>query len=112
MAAATHWPAVAAAIAASVVAAAYVGKLPPALPALSTEFGLSLVATGWVVSMFNAIATAAGIFFGLLADRVGTFRACIAGLVLLALGAASARSPPTAHGSSCRVSSKASDSSP
>jgi MFS family permease len=84
----THWPAVAAAIASGVVAGAYVGKLPPSLPALTAEFGLSLVAAGWVVSMFNAIATAAGIFFGLLADRAGAFRACIAGLVLLALGGA------------------------
>lgn len=82
----THWPAVAAAMAAGVVAGAHVGKLPPALPALSAEFQLSLVATGWVVSMFNAIAAAAGIFFGLAADRIGAFRACIAGLALFALG--------------------------
>lgn len=83
---ATRWPAVAAAIAAGVVAAAYVGKLPPALPALSAEFELSLVAGGWVVSMFNAIATAGGILFGMLADRAGAFRACVTGLVLLVAG--------------------------
>jgi MFS family permease len=71
-----------------VVAGAYVGKLPPALPALSSEFGLSLVAAGWVVSMFNAIATAAGIFFGVFADRAGAFRACIGGLALLVAGGA------------------------
>lgn len=86
MSAPTHWPAVAAAMAAGVVAGAYVGKLPPALPALRAEFELSLVAAGWVVSMFNAIAAAAGIFFGLAADRAGAFRACIAGLALFALG--------------------------
>jgi cyanate permease len=84
----THWPAVAAAIATGVVAAAYVGKLPPALPALTSEFGLSLVAAGWVVSMFNAIATVTAIFFGVAADRAGAFRACIVGLVLLAVGGA------------------------
>ncbi len=84
--AATHWPAVAAAISTGVVAAVYVGKLPPALPALSAEFGLSLVAAGWVVSMFNAIATAGAIFIGVLADRAGAYRSCIAGLALLVLG--------------------------
>jgi MFS family permease len=83
---ATRWPAVVAAVATSVVAAAYVGKLPPALPALTSEFDLSLVAAGWVVSMFNAIATAGGIFLGMLADRAGAFRACVAGLALLVAG--------------------------
>jgi cyanate permease len=84
----TSWTGVSAALLTGVVAAAYVGKLPPALPALTSEFGLSLVAAGWVVSMFNAIATATAIFFGVAADRVGAFRACIAGLVLLAVGGA------------------------
>ncbi|HSD52558.1 MAG TPA: MFS transporter [Burkholderiales bacterium] len=82
----TRWPAVVAAIATGVVAAAYVGKLPPALPALTDEFGLSLVAAGWVVSMFNVIATGTAILFGVAADRAGAFRACVAGLVLLAIG--------------------------
>jgi cyanate permease len=86
MTARTLWPAVAAAIATGVVAAAYVGKLPPALPALTREFGLSLVAAGWVVSMFNVIATGTAILFGVAADRTGAFRACVAGLVLLSIG--------------------------
>jgi MFS family permease len=82
----TTWPAVTAAVAAGVVGAAYVGKLPPSLPALKAEFGLSLVAAGWVVSVFNTIAAATAIFFGLAADRLGAFRACIVGLVLLSVG--------------------------
>jgi MFS family permease len=82
----TRWAAVVAAWATGVIAAAYVGKLPPALPGLKAEFGLSLVAAGWVVSTFNTLATAAGIFVGLAADRAGAFRACAAGLALLALG--------------------------
>ena len=86
MASPTRWSAVAAAIATGVVAAAYVGKLPPALPALTSEFGLSLVAAGWVVAMFNAIATVTAIFFGVAADRAGAYRSCVAGLALLAIG--------------------------
>jgi cyanate permease len=85
---ATRWPAVAAAIATGVVAASYVGKLPPALPGLTGEFGLSLVVAGWVVSMFNAIAAPTAMLFGIAADRAGAFRACVAGLVVLALGGA------------------------
>jgi MFS family permease len=96
MSARTRWPAVAAAIATGVVAAAYVGKLPPALPALTDEFSLSLVAAGWVVSTFNAIATAGGIFFGVLADRAGAFRACVAGLVLLGAGGVLGAAAPDA----------------
>jgi MFS family permease len=82
----TSWPAVAAALLAGVVAAGYVGKLPPALPALKTEFDLSLVAASWVVSTFNTVALATAVGFGLVADRIGAFRFAIAGLALLAVG--------------------------
>ena len=86
MQARTSWPAVTAALAAGVVAASYVGKLPPALPALKAEFVLSLVAAGWVVSLFNALAAVTGVFFGLLSDRAGALRACFVGLMLLGVG--------------------------
>ena len=56
----THWPAVWAAIAAGVIAAAYVGKLPPVIPQLREEFGLSLIAAGWVNSTFNTLAVTTG----------------------------------------------------
>jgi MFS family permease len=84
----TRWPAVSVGIASGVVAAAFVGKLPGALPALSGEFDLSLVMAGWVVSMFNALAVATAVFFGFVADRVGALRSCLAGLGALALGGA------------------------
>lgn len=90
----TEWTAVAAALAAGVVAAAYVGKLPPALPLLKADLGLSLVAAGWVVSMFNVIAIGGALFFGLLADRVGAFRSCLAGLALLAAGGIAGAATP------------------
>ncbi len=82
----TDWLAFTVALCAGIVAAAFVGKLPPALPALKAEFGLSLVAAGWVVSMFNVIAILGALFFGLFADRVGALRACLLGLALLAIG--------------------------
>jgi len=82
----TSWPAIAAALASGVVAAGYVGKLPPALPTLTSELGLSLVAASWVVSAFNTIAVIAAVAFGLAADRLGAFRFALGGLGLLVLG--------------------------
>ncbi len=84
----TRWPAVSVGIVAGVVGAAFVGKLPGALPALSDHFGLSLVAASWVVSMFNALAVAMAVFFGFFADRAGALRSCLGGLAALALGGA------------------------
>ncbi|MBE0627846.1 MAG: MFS transporter [Burkholderiales bacterium] len=83
---ATNWPAVSAVIAAGIVAAAYVGKLPPAIPQLREEFNLSLVAAGWVNSTFNTLAVTTAIFFGALAARYGALRGCAAGLLALMLG--------------------------
>ncbi len=82
----TDWTAVWVALVAGVVAAAYIGKLPPALPLLKAELGLSLVAAGWVVSTFNVIAIAGALFFGLVADRVGALRFCLLGFALLCVG--------------------------
>jgi len=84
----TRWPAVTVALVAGVVGAGFVGKLPGAVPALRDQFGLSLVAAGWVVSMFNALAVASAVFFGFLADRAGALRICLAGLAGLVFGGA------------------------
>lgn len=82
----TQWPAVWAAIAAGIVGAAYVGKLPPAIPLLREEFQLSLLAAGWVNSTFNTLAVSTAVFFGALAGRYGALRCCVAGLLALMLG--------------------------
>jgi MFS family permease len=77
-----------AAIAAGVLAAACVGKLPPAIPMLRVEFGLSLVAAGWVNSIFNTLAVCTAALFGVLAGRYGALRFCGAGLATMMLGGA------------------------
>lgn len=82
----THWPAVLAALAAGIVSGAAVGKMPPALPFLKTEFAMSLIATGWLVSMFNTVSVTAAIFFGLACDRIGALRFCLSGLLCLVAG--------------------------
>ena len=82
----THWPAVWAAIATGVIAAAYVGKLPTAIPLLRDEFGLTLVEAGWVNSTFNTLAVSAAVLFGAIAGRYGALRCCLAGLLAMMLG--------------------------
>jgi CP family cyanate transporter-like MFS transporter len=91
----TSWTGVSAALLAGVVAAGYVGKLPPALPALKAEFGLSLVEAGWVVSTFNTVALATAVGFGLMADRVGAYRFALAGLTLLVAGGVGGAGAPS-----------------
>lgn len=82
----THWLAVLAALGAGVVTGAAISKMSPALPLLQSEFGLSLIATGWLVSTFNTIALASAIFFGLFCDRAGALRFCLCGLACMIAG--------------------------
>ncbi|TRZ68978.1 MAG: MFS transporter [Rhodocyclaceae bacterium] len=84
----THWPAVWAAVAAGIIAAAYVGKLPPSIPLLRDEFHLSLVAAGWVNSIFNTLSVCTAALIGVLAGRYGALRFCGAGLATMILGGA------------------------
>ena len=82
----TQWGAALVAIFLGVVAALSIGKLPPALPALRAEFGLTLAQSGTLVSVFNSLGMVASIFMGLLTPRVGAWRSCMAGLGLLSAG--------------------------
>lgn len=86
MIARTHWNAAIAALLLGVVAAIYIGKLPPAIPALRQEFSLSLAQAGWLVSAFNTLGVLASIFMGLFTARVGAFRFCMGGLAFLTIG--------------------------
>jgi CP family cyanate transporter-like MFS transporter len=82
----TDWGAVLAAAACGVAVAMNVGKVAIAMPQLRAEFGLSLVAAGWISSMINMMAVTTALFFGFLGDRVGALRMCFAGLFVSALG--------------------------
>lgn len=70
-----------------VFAATQIGKLPPVIPALRDEFGASLVALGWIASIFNLVAAAMGLLTGLVADRIGRRALLKSGLLILGLGA-------------------------
>ena len=73
---------------AGISAALHVGKLPPALPVLQQELGLSLVQAGFLLSLVQLGSMLLGLVAGLLADGLGLRRCMIAGLVLLALAGA------------------------
>lgn len=70
------------------VAAMQVGKLPPALPALQTELGLSLVQAGFLLSIVQLAGLSVAVFMGLWADVAGLKRTMLRGLCLLALASA------------------------
>ncbi|TFY99126.1 MFS transporter [Ramlibacter humi] len=65
-----------------VAAAVHVGKLPPALPLLQAELGLSLVQAGFLLSLVQFAGMALGLVCGLAADAVGLKRTMVAGLLL------------------------------
>jgi MFS family permease len=82
----TDWHAVLAAALCGVAVAMNVGKVPIAMSQLRAEFGLSLVTAGWVSSTINTLAITMAILFGVLCDRVGALRMCLAGLGFGILG--------------------------
>lgn len=83
----THWKGAITALLLGVMAAIFIGKLPPAIPALRTEFGLTLAQSGWLVSMFNTLGVVASIFMGLIIARAGAWRVCLLGSGAMLAGA-------------------------
>ena len=82
----TNWRGVWAVFACGLVAGAYMTKVPPALPQLRAELGLSLVESTFIVTTFNVLGMLMGIAAGMLGDRYGRKRLALAGLGCMALG--------------------------
>lgn len=68
---------------AGVAAALHVGKLPPAVPVLQAELGVSLVEAGFLLALVQMGSMALGLVAGLLADGAGLRRCMLTGLGLL-----------------------------
>lgn len=68
-------------VAAGMVAAFHVGKVPPAIPSIDKDLGASLRQAGWLLSTINLVTALAGMAIALTADRFGHRR-----LVLLGTG--------------------------
>ncbi|MBM3517394.1 MAG: MFS transporter [Alphaproteobacteria bacterium] len=84
----TRWGVVILACLAGVIAAMQVGKVPPAIPELRADLGLSLVTAGWAISLFLAASALLGPVGGMVGDRAGHRRFLVLGLVCIALGSA------------------------
>ena len=82
----TRWGFVVLVVAVGMIAAAFVGKAPPALPDMRAELGLGLVVAGWVVSIFSAMGMTLGMAAGLFADTFGHRRLVVFGLLALIAG--------------------------
>jgi MFS family permease len=85
LSAATRWSAVWAVFAGGLICGAYIGKVPPALPAQRAELGLTLVESGFIATTFNVIGLLVGMFVGVLCDRYGHKRLGLAGLAVMCL---------------------------
>jgi MFS family permease len=84
----TNWRGVWAVFAGGLVAGAYMTKVPPALPGLRGELGLTLVESGFIVTTFNVLGMLVGMLAGMVCDRLGHKRLALSGLVVMALGGA------------------------
>jgi predicted MFS family arabinose efflux permease len=85
---ATDWVAVWVIFAGGLAAGAYMTKVPPALPAMRPELGLTLIESGFIATTFNLMGMLVGILAGVLCDRFGHTRLAVAGLAIMAAGGA------------------------
>ncbi len=73
---------------AGVCAALHVWKLPPALPGLRAEMELTLMQSGFLLSIVQFGGMTLGLLVGLMAERIGLRRCVMIGLALLAMASA------------------------
>jgi MFS family permease len=78
----TPWGLVTLLVAAGIVAAFHVGKVPPSLPSIRAELDASLRQAGWLLSTVNLVTALGGMAIALTADRFGHRRLIILGTAL------------------------------
>lgn len=82
----TNWRIVWVAFGAGIIAATHIGKLPPALTDIRMELGAGLVMAGWIVSAISTTGFALGLVAGAIADKIGSRRMLVFGLLMLVAG--------------------------
>lgn len=82
-------------VAVGVASALHVGKLPPALPVLARELGVTLVQGGFLLSLIQLAGMTLGAMLGQVADRLGPRRVMLTGLLVLAVASATGALAPT-----------------
>jgi MFS family permease len=83
----TSWPRLALIYTIGVLAAGQLGIVPPLVPALQGELGLSLTAVGTVVSIVTLVGGLLGLPAGAFAERIGHARALCLGVLVMAVAA-------------------------
>jgi MFS family permease len=83
----TSWPRLLLIYAIGVIAAGQLGVVPPLVPALQAELGLSLATAGAVVSIVALVGGLLGLPAGAFAERIGHARAFRLGLLVMAIAA-------------------------
>ncbi len=84
-------------MAAGVVAALHVGKLPPALPVLGQALGVSLLQAGFLLSLVQLAGMTLGLVTGLAVQRAGLRRSMVCGLLVMALASALGGAAPDVY---------------
>jgi MFS transporter, DHA1 family, inner membrane transport protein len=82
----TAWASVWVVFAAGLAAGAHICKVPPALPLLRSDLGLTLVQSGLIATMFYVMGSLIGVFVGAIVDRHGQKRFALVGLALMSAG--------------------------
>lgn len=82
----TAWASVWVVFAAGLAAGAHICKVPPALPLLRADLGLTLVQSGFIATMFYAMGGVVGVFVGAVVDRYGQKRFALIGLACMCAG--------------------------
>ncbi|UOO90415.1 MFS transporter [Vitreoscilla massiliensis] len=75
-------------IAAGIVAAMHIGKLPPTIPVLQQQLSLSLGQSGFLLAGIQVAGIAMALFVGLMAEKIGLKRLQVGGLLILAVASA------------------------
>ncbi|MFI5033753.1 MAG: MFS transporter [Reyranellales bacterium] len=99
----TSWPRLLLIYAIGVIAAGQLGIVPPLVPALRAELGLSLATAGAVVSIVTLVGGLLGLPAGAFAERVGHARAFRLGLLVMAIAAGLCA---TAHGAALLLAAR------
>lgn len=82
----TNWTAVWVLFAGGLTAGAQLTKVPPALPGMRAELGLTLVEAGFVQTTVYTVGALIAVLFGAAADRFGQKRIALLGLALMTAG--------------------------
>ncbi|MDK9720348.1 MAG: MFS transporter [Rhodospirillales bacterium] len=90
----TNWAALISVLLAGIGMSMHVGKVPPAVSLVSSELEMSLIASGWLLSLFALLGAGTGSGVGRLVDRLGQKRTLIFGLSCTVLGSAAGSFAP------------------